>query len=411
LEKSNKNLFFISAAQLFSDFGFQFYYLIIPILAISTLQASGTEMGFMMSLGAVSAIVAPLVGDIVDLYRSKSNLMIVSDIMRALAFGLLYLAFEFNLASLPLLAVFLIMLNILGLSFDIAKNSYVALGFTGLSKVNSRFYLITASSELLGPLATALVVGTANANFALLVASFGYLLSAFFLLFSEENRFVSGAFKKKPLRDRYLDSASEAWKDIRRNNKLLLIFLYVTAWTTCAKIVMASYFIAAIDLFGLSSPQLAATITTGGIGSILSSVLAVFLYSRVSVTILAGMFFSILPPVGILLAVTKVSGFGKVYLLGGILFSLFLGAGVLNIVSTTYRQQLLEPSRLGRVNSLFYLSRFLAITLGSLLGGMAYDFGGIYAISAIITVIYVFILSLTISISAKETHRAERGQG
>ncbi|HEY2477818.1 MAG TPA: MFS transporter [Solirubrobacterales bacterium] len=170
--------------QTISIFGDQISLLAIPLLAVLTLHANATQMGFLAAVElAPSLLFAVHLGAWADRRSSRRAILIVADLGRAALLLALPLAAAFGVLTLSILYVVAFATGTLGILFMVAEQTV----FTSL--VRPRDY-IEANSLLLGSRSVAIVGGKAlggllvaalTAPVAIAVDGVSFIFSALFV--------------------------------------------------------------------------------------------------------------------------------------------------------------------------------------------------------------------------------------
>ncbi|MCT9141066.1 MFS transporter [Streptomyces violarus] len=183
-DSSFRNLW---TAQTVSLFGTQASVVIIPLLALGTLDASAFEMGLLGSAESLAVLLLGLwVGMTADRYPRRS-VMVTANILRLLLIGMIPVAYALDMLSIPLLFTTVFLVGALTLLYDSALSSHMVLTFDRrqLPKINSYMEGSTAVSEVAGPGLGGLLVQALGAPLALVADVCSYVASTVLLLGSE----------------------------------------------------------------------------------------------------------------------------------------------------------------------------------------------------------------------------------
>ncbi|CAM5521122.1 MFS transporter [Streptomyces purpurascens] len=180
-DSSFRNLW---TAQTVSLFGTQASVVIIPLLALGTLDASAFEMGLLGSAESLAVLLLGLwVGMTADRYPRRS-VMVTANILRLLLIGMIPVAYALDMLSIPLLFTTVFLVGALTLLYDSALSSHMVLTFDRrqLPKINSYMEGSTAVSEVAGPGLGGLLVQALGAPMALVADVCSYVASTVLLL-------------------------------------------------------------------------------------------------------------------------------------------------------------------------------------------------------------------------------------
>ncbi|WP_275286861.1 MFS transporter [Halomonas elongata] len=388
-------------AHLFSEFGFQFSYIIIPLIAARALNASGFQMGILMSVGAVSVLAAPFVGAAFDKNRKYVAGMIVSDMARAILYFAIIMSFSY--INMYFLVTLMLGITFFTISFDICRTSYVADNYKSPHNFNSLLLLITSAAEIIGPGAASLSLSSMGYQASLGFVCVSFLLSAFFILYPKLNRasfytcnYGQTEIDCKPYSDdkKSIGALSAAYYIIR-NRDIFSFFVLAIGWSFCSRVLMSVFFISSVKNFGLTDYEVSLPVVIGGVGTILSALICRFFFGgRNLLAFNRGFFFCIFLAAVSLFFSDKISSL-SLFLLCCFMFLLFLGAGACRTSSLTYRQVNVNIDLLGKINSYFFIGTNVSIPFGAMLGGVMYDCGGLEMVSVSSLLMFFVFLSMS----------------
>src|SRR4051794_36676084 len=113
------------AAETVSQIGTQITLVALPVLAVTILHATPLEMGVLTALETVAFLVIGLpAGAWVDRWRRK-RVLVVNDLIRAVALATLPLAWLLDMLTLPQLFVVATVMGTATVFFDVAYQSYL----------------------------------------------------------------------------------------------------------------------------------------------------------------------------------------------------------------------------------------------------------------------------------------------
>ena len=254
--------------QTISLFGDQIALLAIPLLAVLTLDADASQMGFLAAVEmAPSLLFAFALGAWVDRRSSRRALLVTADLGRAaLLFGL-PLASVFGVLTLPLLYVVAFLTGTLGILFMVAEQTV----FTSL--VRPREY-VEANSLLNGSRSVAVVggktlggllVAALTAPVAIAIDAVSFLLSALF---------VHRAEVLEPPASRDSGGLAAGVSFVRHTPLLKASLLGTATFNIFNTAFWALIVLFATDELHLGSGAIGIALGVGALGSVLGSALA-----------------------------------------------------------------------------------------------------------------------------------------
>ncbi|MET9554781.1 MFS transporter [Streptomyces sp. NPDC006645] len=162
-----------------SQFGAQAGQVTLPLLAVVALNADAAQLGALRAAQQIPILLFSLfVGVWVDRRRSR-NVMVLADLGRAVALGVIPLAFLFGVLGIPVLLVLAFLVGVLTVFFDVAYQA-------ALVRLVRRDWLAQGNSALEGSRSAAQVGGPAlgGALVSLLSAPVAVVTGAFFFTVS-----------------------------------------------------------------------------------------------------------------------------------------------------------------------------------------------------------------------------------
>ena len=152
----------------------------IPLTAVLTLHASPAQMGWLVAVGGISALIAgPAAGAMADRMRRKP-LMIASDLGRALVLACIPLAYFQGWLTMGVLLGAAALSGALAVLFDVAYPTFVPtlVEPDQLLEANSNLALTMSVAEVTGPALTGLLVKLISAPVAILLDAASFVVSA-----------------------------------------------------------------------------------------------------------------------------------------------------------------------------------------------------------------------------------------
>jgi len=158
--------------------------LAVPLLAVMTLHATAAEMGVLQATGRLPYLALALPAGVwVDRARRR-QLLIGTDIVRAVLTLALPIAAFVRILSMPLLWTVALMLSTASMVFELAYRAYLPtlVGRHFVVEANSRLSASRSTTSIVGPVVGGLLVQTLTAPIAILVDALSFVVSSTSLL-------------------------------------------------------------------------------------------------------------------------------------------------------------------------------------------------------------------------------------
>jgi anti-anti-sigma factor len=377
-----------------SEIGSQVTMLGLPTAAIVIFDASAIQVGILTaSLTLPAVVLGVLAGVWVDRLRRRP-LMIVCDLVRAVALGSVPVAFAFGVLTLMQLYAVAVVAGAATMVFNVAYQSYLPrlVGRGELGEANSKMIASRSFAEVVGPaLGGALVQGIGAAR-ALALDAASFVVSAASLRAIRE-REARPALPSE--RRRVLDELREGLTAIRRTAVLSRLAACNVTLNLGLSISQTLFYLFAYRELGLGATLVGAVVAVRGVGALTGALAAVRLERRagtgrvlVASTVLYGAGWLAVPAAAAGLAVPVL-----------IASSAAIGAGnaVYNVTQLTLRQVVTPDRLLGRVNATMRTLFLVPQPIGALVaGGLATSAGYVPTLligGAIVTAAAGFLMS------------------
>lgn len=340
----------------------------IPLTAVLALHASPAQMGWLVGVGGISALIAgPVAGAMADRMRRKP-LMIAADLGRALVLACIPLAHFQGWLTIGVLLGVAAISGALSVLFDVAYPTFVPtlVEPDQLLEANSNLALTMSVAEVTGPALTGLLVKLISAPVAILVDAASFVVSA-----------LSIAWIARPEPPPVPSSAAQSWWS-EATEGISFVFAHPLLRPLAMRTATASlawgffatlYVYYAIEVLRMSTIALGIVITLGGIGNLAGALLARRIGTRYPVgkVLIAAALWqgvtSFLIPLASEPGWFSVACLGAAQLFGDVAFPIF------NINELTLRQKAAPPHMLGRVNACLQLLFKGLFPFGAVLGG------------------------------------------
>lgn len=375
----SRNKFFVKlwAGETVSLVGSQVTTFALPLTAIGALHATPLQVGVLGAAGfAPFLFVTPFAGAWLD-HRRRRPVMLVANLGRAAALGLvplLALAGRLSLASLDAIAF---LAGVLTVFFHLAYQSYLpaVVGRGQLVAGNGALAASESIADLSGPGVAGILVQLLGAPIAIAADVLSFLVSALSLGWGWGDA-------PEPLPDRAdgqrerQGSGPGLWREIGEGFRVTFGNPYLRAFAGEAatynlfwQVVDTVLALYAVRVLGLSPLALGLVFATGSAGALLGATLTGRVARRhgLGPTIVGAATLSAVAPVLIPLAGDRTVT--SVAILAGALFVRGIGVSGCNVHAVSIRQAITPDHLLGRMNGSYRLVTWGAIPLGALLGG------------------------------------------
>ncbi|MEN9730873.1 MAG: hypothetical protein RL488_183 [Actinomycetota bacterium] len=356
--------------QTFSTFGSQIGSLALAFIAVKELDASPTEMGLLSAAGTASFLLVGLVaGAWVDRWI-KRRVMIVADLIRMIAVGLIPALYFTDRLTVGAVVVIAFVMGLATVFFDVAYQSFVPviLPSDKISAGNSALETTNQTSGIAGPGIVGFLIDLFKAPALLIIDAASYLVSALTLGMIKDTETPKPKADRKPLHV----EIREGLRFVVRQPLIRRISLTTSVnnlFTSLMFSIFALVFLGSQYLnFGAAAFGLLGTVAA--IGSLLGALATTKLIkwigegTLISVSAILSGCITLLVPI----AVTIHNSLTLPLLL---LMDFLTGFAVLayNITQVSARQRLCPPELLGRMNASIRFFVWGVMPIGGLLGG------------------------------------------
>jgi predicted MFS family arabinose efflux permease len=353
------------AAETVSQVGTQITLLALPVLAVAVLDASPLEMGVLAALETAAFLVIGLpAGAWVDRWRRK-RVLVVSDLVRALALASLPLAHVLDVLSLPQLFVVAAVTGTATVFFDVAYQSYLPslVARDQIVDGNGKLEASRAVAQVAGPGLAGVLLRYLGAPLLIAFDALSFLLSALFLGRIQHQEVVPD----RSLRRRLRSEIAEGLGFVLRHPLLRRIVACTGSANLFSSISGTLLVLFALRTLELSESALGFVLSSGAVGGLLGAVTAARFARLVGEGRAIPLSALLLAPFA---ALTPLAAAGppEVLLTVG-LFGFSWAVVVYNVVQVSFRQRLCPPALLGRMNASVRFLVYGTMPVGALLGG------------------------------------------
>ncbi|MEW2178231.1 MFS transporter [Streptomyces sp. NPDC005406] len=351
-----------------SQFGAQATQVILPLIAVVSLDAGSGRLGALRAVEQAPILLLSLfAGAWVDRRRARS-VMVLADCGRALALGAIPAAYLFGLLGLPVLLVVALLVGVLSVFFDVAYQA-------SLVRLVDRERLLQGNSALEGSRSAAQIGGPAlgGALVSLFSGPVAVVTGAFFFALSSVSIWRIRGREQLPERGdgpvRVLRQIQEGLRFVTGNSSLRAVGAASALFQFWFAALMTVYLLYLPRGLHLSGTAIGLALAAMGPGAVVGSLLAArlpgrFGYGRVLV-------YSAFVADGVMLCVPALQGSAAVTLPVLVGVNLLFGTfGQLVNVTMMAVRQAVTPVRIqGRVVATINFAGMGLTPVGSLLGG------------------------------------------
>ncbi|HEV7191729.1 MAG TPA: MFS transporter [Jatrophihabitantaceae bacterium] len=349
-----------------SQFGTFVSQLALPLIAILVVHATAFEVGLLATLEMLAFLLIGLpAGAWVDRMRFR-HVLIVGDLVRALALGSIPLTYALGTLTIWQLYVVALVTGVATVFFDVAYQSYLPalVDRDALVEGNSKLQASESVSQIAGPAVGGLLIQALSAPYAILVDALSFLWSAAWV---RAIRTRPPRPERKP--DRHLGrEIAEGLKFVVGNRLLRSIAMCTGTSNFFANVLFPVYYILLARGLHLSAGVIGLFTSFAAVGGLLGSLVASRIARRLGQgpTIWISIACSI-PPAFVVPFVHRDWTLG---LLAVAQLVMWGSAVVYNITQVSFRQGLTPERLLGRMNATMRFFVWGTIPLGAFVGGV-----------------------------------------
>jgi MFS family permease len=348
-----------------SQFGTMISQLALPLVAILIVHASTFEVGLLTTFETLAFLLVGLpAGAWVDRMRFRS-VLIVNDLVRAVAIGSIPLVDAFGALTIEQLYLVALVVGVSTVFFDVAYQSYLPqlVDRKALVEGNAKLQASESVAQVAGPSVGGTLIQALTAPYAIVVDALSFLWSAGWV----------AAIKVRPPRperkpDRHLGrEIAEGVRFVVHNRMLRAIAMCTGSSNLFSSIMFAVYYVLLARELRLSPGVIGLLSSIAAIGGLIGSLLARRIADRIGqgptiwVSALCG------GPTLFVVPFVHRDWTLALVALGQLLW--WTSAVVYNITQVSFRQGLCPPELLGRMNATMRFLVWGTMPLGGLIGG------------------------------------------
>lgn len=354
------------AAETVSQVGTQVTLLALPVLAVSLLDATPLEMGFLTALETAAFLLIGLpAGAWVDRWRRK-RVLVTADLARAALLATLPVAYLLDVLSLGQLFVVAALTGAATVFFDVAYQSYLPalVDRDQLVDGNGKLEASRAVAQVAGPGVTGVLLRVMGAPFLIALDAASFLLSAFFLGRIRRPDVVPDRAGRRSLRA----EIAEGLSFVVRQPLLRRIVACTGTSNLFSSITTTLLVLYALRELELSESTLGLVFSAGAVGGLVGAATAAR-FARwvgegraIPLSIVVALPFTALTPLAAVGAPLVLLTLGQLGFSWAVV--------VYNVTQVSFRQRLCPPALLGRMNASVRFLVFGTMPLGGLIGGV-----------------------------------------
>ncbi|MBM7774787.1 MFS family permease [Actinokineospora baliensis] len=374
--------------QTVSDLGSATAVLVLPLIAVTALDASTTEVGLLSAAATIAWFLIPLPAGVIVDRVPKRRLMLLCDITRCLVAAAIPLTATLGDLHIAHLLAAAFLLGTFAVLFEVSWQSYLPelLPAHRLTDGISRFATTNAIATVLGPSLAGLAILLVPPANVLLIDAASFAVSAATLAFIRAQDRPASASKPQ-----LLEGLKFAWNHpiLRRVVACSATANFFDAITTTLVVVFL------VRDLGTSSATAGIVLGIGGAGGVVGGLLVRPLATRLGES---RMLWLGKLSVGWLTALIPFASSAAMVSIG--LFANSFCVVLYNVLQITYRQSVCPPDLRGRMNAAIRWTIRSVIPLGALLAGLLGDATGlrplllVSALGAWLAVGWVFLSPL-----------------
>lgn len=360
--RRNRSLRLLVGSTAVSSVGGAAALVILPLLAMSNLDATETQVGLLRSAQLIPFLVLSLpLGLLVD-RRSRHSMMAIAELARAGAFAAIGSLAVAGVLSYPVLIALVVVVGCFSVLYELSYLSAMPEIVETRQLQTSNRAVEVAQSGASGPIPflAGVLAGAVGAGLAVLASAVSYLLSLILLLF---NRWTEQARARSD--ERIGARLLAGFRFISRDPHVAPMLAHLGFRNIFLQAFQTALLILLVQRMGLSDALVGLVVAGIGVGFLVGAASSPRLSGHLGIGRVT-MLSAVTGGAGMILVATP--GTGVVLPAVGALVA-GVGAGMYNLQSIAVRQAVTPPDVLGRVNAVVKIVSYAAMSLGAFLGG------------------------------------------
>ncbi|WP_329080518.1 MFS transporter [Streptosporangium sp. NBC_01469] len=366
------------AAQTVSQIGSQITFFAIPVIALTVLNASTTQVGLLVAAETLPFLLVSLPAGVwVDRW-DRRRILIFTDVGRMVVLATLPIAYLFDMLSIGLMLVVGLLVGVQTVFFDIADQAFLpsVVETEDIPAGNTRLEVSRSIAYLGGPSLGGLLIQVLIAPLVLLFNVAGYLVSAVLVSMITSRPATTGPEPAAPRR-RMATEIGEGLRFVFGNRTLRAIAMCTALMNLIGLggALTALLVVFALNDLDLTPGTLGLILTLGNAGALLGAMVNARVVRTLGLgpTLVGAALLAVLP---ILLIASAGPGAGS--LLVSVAIGLMLaGISVYNINQISLRQAITPTELQGRMNASMRFAVWGTLPLGAAIGGVLGDVFGV----------------------------------
>lgn len=357
---------------LVSQLGSEMTLFALPLVMVSTLHASGTQIGLLEALYTLPFFALPLFVGVWQERRDRRPVMIAADLARFVLVVTVPVGAVLGRLSLAHVYLVAVLVGSLSVVYDIAAKSYLPrlVPPEQLGSANSKLTTDQAISATMGPGTGGWLAGLFGAASVLFLDSLSYLISAVALMRIRHREKVA----EPPTAERNLRrELADGLRSVFGNPPVRAIALHAAIYNAGGSLINVAFLMHFIRDLDMGTFAFGMVTVIGGVGAICGAIGVPVLFNRIGYgpALLVALFFStnayfLLPAItGPDTAVFWSASVGFFFGFGG------SAAG--SVIAVTVRQKVTPPELHARMNATYRLMNFGTIPIGAVIAGVMVD--------------------------------------
>ena len=348
-----------------SQFGTMISNLALPLVAILVVHATTFQVGLLTALESVAFLLVGLpAGAWVDRMRFRT-VLIVNDLVRALAMGSIPLVDAFGTLHVGQLFAVALIMSVSTVFFDVAYQSYLPalVDRKLLVEGNAKLQASESVSQVAGPSIGGVLIQALTAPYAIVVDAVSFLWSASWV----------AAIKQRPPKperkpDRHLGREIKEGLSFVLGNRLLRAIAMCTGSSNLfSSMGFAVFYVLLARELHVSAGVIGLITATSAIGGLIGSLIADRFAKKVGQGPAIWMSALFIGPFGFVVPFVQHDWTLVLLALAQVCSWMFIV--LYNITQVSFRQGLCPPALLGRMNATMRFLVWGTMPLGGLLGG------------------------------------------
>ncbi|MGN6219495.1 MAG: MFS transporter [Microbacterium sp.] len=364
----DRNFLTMWTGQAFSQFGSQITGVAIPVIAVLLLDATEFEVGLLNAAEVAAFLIVGLpAGAWIDRMR-KRNVMILADVVRAVALASIPVLWAFGLLHIWQLMAVGLVIGVATVFFDVSYQSIIPslVRKDQIGEANGKLESTQQVAHLAGPAIAGWLVGALTAPIAILMDAVTYAISFVALLFTRDHEQRRAPEDHQPIMREIAEGLRWVF-----GNPLLRRIVGTTAVSNFASTIMYTMLpLLILRELGLTPAAMGVIFSLGAVGGVLGAIATPRIVARIGearAIPVSAIAFSVSGAAVPLAAVFPALAFPLLVVQGFIAsFTVLL----YNITQVTFRQRITPPRLLGRMNASIRFVVWGVMPISALLAGV-----------------------------------------